>query len=166
MFKKVITALCLSLFASTAFAICERSDFAKTLYALEIAPLEDVAGVPTAGRMDFILKFNKDGSLLARNYVWGWDTYESSGGVGIYVGKANKHRTRLSAIQLRKSCYVSLNMEGVSPINGYTWTLASSGYASMASVVDAAPDVVYLHNSLITYAGSSEWATVVLTRIQ
>jgi len=166
MFQRVVIAVCLSLFTSTAFALCDRSDFDSTLYSLEIAPLEDIQGVQSAGRMTFLTSFNRYGYLTARNYIWGYDTYEGSAGVGIFGGKANKDKTRLSAQKYKQSCYVSLKMEGVSPVNGYSWRLASSGYASMASVVDEAPDVLYLHNSTITYAGTTEWATVVLTRIQ
>lgn len=166
MFKKLSVSLFLSLFASTAFAICDRSDFDSTLYSLEIAPLEDIAGVQTAGRMTFLTSFNSYGYLTARNYIWGYDTYEGSDGVGIYGGKANRDKTRLSARKYKQSCYVSLKMEGVSPVNGYAWQLAASGYASMASVVNEAPDVVYLHNSTITYAGATEWATVVMTRVR
>jgi hypothetical protein len=165
MFVRLLAAACLSLFTSTAFALCDRSDFDNTLYSIEIAPLEDISGVQTAGRMTFLTKFNKLGYMRARDYIWGYDTYEGSGGVGIYGGTANSDKTRLSATKFKRSCYVSLKMEGVSPVNGYAWRLASSGYASMASVVDGAPDVVYLHNSTITYAGSTEWAVVVLTRI-
>jgi hypothetical protein len=169
--------LCLSVASGHAQALCTTDNFDKKLYAVEVSPItymftdeenEGGLGRADAGRMQFILGFNKQGILLANQLVWAYDIFEQYG-TGVYLGSANKTLTKFKAKKSLRGCFVDFKMAGVSNLNGYSWSVAADGFASMASALytgSDTPDYFVLDNAAVSYAGKAEWATVSFTRIK
>lgn len=149
----------------SAHGVCSRSFFDNTTYHISVNPINDLGDVPTAGRMEFITGFNRAGFMPRGKLLWAQDVYEGTG-TTVFVGGANKDKTRLFSRRNKRNCFVSINMAGTSTSNGFSWTLAASGFASLASVSSEAPDIISLSNAVVTYAGYEEWADVIVTRLQ
>lgn len=169
--------LCLSVVSGHAQAICTTDNFDKKLYSVEVSPItymftdeDNVGGLgrADAGRMQFILGFNKNGILLANQLLWAYDIFEQYG-TGVYLGTANKTLTKFKAKKGRRGCFVDFKMSGVSNGNGYSWSVYADGFASMASAIytgSDTPDYFVLDNAAVSYAGKTEWATVSFTRLK
>jgi len=169
--------LCLSVASGHAQAICTTDNFDKQLYAVEVSPItymftddDNVGGLgrADAGRMQFVLGFNRNGILLANQLIWAWDIFEEYG-TGVYLGSANKSVTKFKAKKSLRGCFVDFKMAGVSQQNGYSWNVSANGFASMASAIytgSDTPDYFVLDNAAVSYAGKTEWATVSFTRLK
>ena len=147
------------------YAVCTRSFFDNTSYHISVSPLDKIADVTGAGRMEFITGFNKAGIMPWSKLVWAYDTFESAP-TTVYLGWANRNSTRLFSRRNKRNCFVTINIGGVSSVNGFYWSVAASGFASLATAVAEAPDMIHLNNAVVTYAGTTEWADVVITRLK
>lgn len=163
MYKFLLVSAMLAL-SIPAHAVCTRGYFDNTLYHIDVTPREEVAGSETVGKLEFITGFNRFGIMPPTKLLWAYDFlgYDTS----VYMGSANRDLTRLSSRRFKRSCLVSIKMSGKTPGNNYAWSFYANGFASLASVDAEAPDIMVLPDARVTYAGYTEWADVVVTRLK
>ena len=165
--KKLTFLLLATLLPGLSWGICTKAYFDNTIWHIAMNPYEDVAGVSQAGKMMFMTGFNKSGKMPASKYLYGIDFFEG-GAEGSPLIRPQKKYTQMNAQELQRGCYVYIKISGYSPSAGYAFQVIADGFASM-SMSDSskdAPDLMVLNNAQVTYAGSTEYGELIVTRIK
>lgn len=166
-FKKLCILLLMALTPSLTWGICNKAYFDNTIWHIAMNPYEHVAGVPRAGQMMFMTGFTKRGNMPGSKYFYGIDFFEGSS-AGSPLIRANKNVTYMNAFKLQRGCYIVIQISGYTPLNGYSFEVFADGFASM-SMSDSsrdAPDLIVMNNAQVTYAGSTEYGELIVTRVK